>query len=65
MPLTREQERRIERNIQQLDYIEGTGILSDSRKELANEIFVFISVGGAGCKALQVLKKRINCAGGG
>ena len=59
MPLTREQERRIERNIQQLDYLEGTGVLSDSRKELANEIFVFISAGGAGCKALQVLKRTI------
>lgn len=59
MGLTREQKRKIEANIQTLDYLKGTGIISEYRKQLANEFFVFISSGGVGRIALAELKKSI------
>lgn len=59
MALSEEQKRRIEANIERLDYLKGTGILSANRKRLAEEVFIFISAGGIGHKALSKLKKTI------
>ena len=47
-------------NIQQLDYLKGTGILTTHRKKLAPEFYVFISVGGIGLKALAQIKRTID-----
>lgn len=59
MALTREQQNQVEVNLRTLDYLDGTGILSNNKKALANEFFVFIGSGGTGCKALTHLKKEM------
>lgn len=59
MALAEEYKRKIEANIKTLDYLEGTGVISTDRKHLAKEIFVFISSGGSGHKALAKLKQTI------
>lgn len=50
---------KIYANIAQLDYLQGTGVITTHRKHLANEMFVFISAGGIGWKALVKLKQAI------
>lgn len=50
---------KIDANIAQLDYLQGTGVLTTHRKHLAKEMFVFISTGGIGRKALVKLKQTI------
>lgn len=57
--LTEEQKSKIKINIAQLDYLEGTGIISNNRKRLAKEMFIFISAGGTGRKALARLKQTM------
>lgn len=57
--LTNEQKRKVESNIKRLDYLEGTGVISNNRKHLANELFVFISAGGTGHQALARLKQTM------
>ena len=59
MGLTLEQQNKVDANLKMLDYLEGTGILSDNKKTLVNEFFVFIGSGGTGCKALAHLKKEM------
>ena len=59
MPIPEEQQRQIYTNINKLDYLNGTGMLSSSRKHLAKELFLIISSGGAGRKALVELKKML------
>ncbi len=55
MSVTSEQKNKIENNIRQLDYLEGTGVLNSTKKQLVDEFFVFISAGGAGKSALAEL----------
>ncbi len=57
--LTNEQKNKIEKNIQHLDYLEGTGVLNSIRKKLVDEFFIFIGVGGNGKKSLVELKKAL------
>ena len=59
MPITEAQQKKIINNINKLDYLNGTGILSSSRKHLAKELFLVISSGGVGRKALIELKKLL------
>ena len=59
MPITDAQQKKIKNNINKLDYLNGTGILSSSRKHLAKELFLVISSGGVGRKALIELKKLL------
>lgn len=57
--LTNEQKRKVESNIKRLDYLEGTGVVSNNRKHLAHELFIFISAGGTGHRALARLKQTM------
>lgn len=59
MALTDQQKIQIQANIRKLDYLEGTGVLNGGRKHLAKELYVFISAGGVGHKALSELKRTI------
>lgn len=43
MALTDTQRQQISSNISRLDYLNGTGVLSDSKKEMVKELFLFIS----------------------
>ena len=57
--LSAAQEQQIRENIKKLDYLNGTGVLSDSKKEMVKELFLIISSGGVGRKALTEVKKTI------
>ena len=59
MALTDAQRRQISENIGRLDYLNGTGVLSDKKKEMVQELFLIISAGGVGGKALKELKKTV------
>lgn len=52
---------RVEANLKRLDYAEGNGLLSRAKKELLpGELYLFISSGGTGQKALRSIKETIN-----
>ena len=52
---------RVEANLKRLDYAEGNGLLSKAKKELLpKELYLFISSGGTGQKALRSIKETIN-----
>ena len=52
---------RVEANLKRLDYAEGNGLLSKAKKELLpGELYLFISSGGTGQKALRSIKETIN-----
>ena len=52
---------RVETNLKRLDYAEGNGLLSKAKKELLpKELYLFISSGGTGQKALRSIKETIN-----
>ena len=52
---------RVEANLKRLDYAEGNGLLSRAKKELLpKELYLFISSGGTGQKALRSIKETIN-----
>ena len=58
-----EQDRKakVEANLKRLDYAEGNGLLSRAKKELLpGELYLFISSGGTGQKALRSIKETIN-----
>lgn len=59
MAITDLQQKKIYANINKLDYLNGTGMLSTSRKHLAKELFLIISSGGVGRKAMLELKKML------
>lgn len=62
-PALSEHERRakIYANMEQLDYSSGNGLLSKAEKELLpKELYLFISSGGTGQKALRSIKETIN-----
>lgn len=59
MSITPEQERQIQENIGKLDYLNGTGMMSKSKKHLAKELFLFISSGGVGRRAMTELKTML------
>ncbi len=51
----------VEANLRRLDYAEGNGLLSKAKKELLpGELYLFISSGGTGQKALRSIKETIN-----
>ena len=51
----------VEANLKRLDYAEGNGLLSKAKKELLpGELYLFISSGGTGQKALRSIKETIN-----
>ena len=51
----------VEANLKRLDYAEGNGLLSRAKKELLpGELYLFISSGGTGQKALRSIKETIN-----
>lgn len=51
----------VEANLKRLDYAEGNGLLSKAKKELLpKELYLFISSGGTGQKALRSIKETIN-----
>ena len=52
---------RVKANLKRLDYAEGNGLLSKAKKELLpKELYLFISSGGTGQKALRSIKETIN-----
>ena len=52
---------RVEANLKRLDYAAGNGLLSKAKKGLLpNELYLFISSGGTGQKALRSIKETIN-----
>ena len=52
---------KVEANLKRLDYAEGNGLLSKAKKELLpKELYLFISSGGTGQKALRSIKETIN-----
>ena len=59
MPISDVQQKKIYANINKLDYLSGTGMLSGSRKHLAKELFLIISSGGVGRRAMIDLKKLL------
>ena len=59
MPLNDAQRRQIQSNIGRLDYLNGTGVLTDSKKEMVKELFLIISAGGVGGKALKEIKNTV------
>ena len=40
--------KRVKANLNTLDYLEGTGVISTHKRKLANELFLLISWGGNG-----------------
>lgn len=51
----------VEANLKRLDYAAGNGLLSKAKKGLLpNELYLFISSGGTGQKALRSIKETIN-----
>ena len=59
MSLTDIQRRQISNNIKRLDYLNGTGVLTDKKKEMVKELFLIISAGGVGGKALREIKRTV------
>ena len=59
MALTDYQRRQISGNIKRLDYLSGTGVLNDKKKEMVRELFLIISAGGVGGKALREIKRTV------
>ena len=59
MALNDAQRRQISSNIERLDYLNGTGVLTDSKKEMVRELFLIISAGGVGGKALKEIKTTV------
>ena len=52
---------RVEANLKRLDYAAGNGLLSKAKKGLLpKELYLFISSGGTGQKALRSIKETIN-----
>ena len=50
---------KIQRNLTTLDYMQGTGMISESKRKLSDEVFLFISSGGTGHKTLKTLRQRL------
>ena len=51
---------RVEANLKRLDYAEGNGLLNCEKKTLLDkEIYLFISSGGTGHRALRSIKETI------
>lgn len=59
MALTDTQRSQISDNISRLDDLNGTGVLSSSKKSMVKELFLFISAGGVGAKALREIKNTV------
>lgn len=51
--------KRVKANLNTLDYLEGTGVISTHKRKLANELFLFISCGGNGHKSLCTLRRQL------
>ena len=51
--------KRVKANLNTLDYLEGTGVISTHKRKLANELFLFISCGGNGHKSLCALRRQL------
>ena len=49
----------IQREIDRLDYMKGTGILDTPKRQLVNKRFLFISSGGAGHRMLSALRTNL------
>ena len=49
----------IQREIDKLDYMKGTGILDTPKRQLVNKRFLFISSGGSGHKMLSALRNYL------
>ena len=49
----------IANNLNTLDYLKGTGIISTHKRKLANECYLFISSGGNGHKMLTTLRRQL------
>lgn len=60
MPLDQSTMDRIKANITTLDYLKGTGVLSDHRRKLtSNEYYIFVGAGGTGTSAVKKIKERL------
>ena len=51
--------KRVKANLQTLDYLEGTGVISTHKRKLVDELFLFISSGGNGHKSLCTVRKQL------
>lgn len=49
----------IEKNLNTLDYLEGTGVISTRKRKLADECYLFISSGGTGHRVLTTLRRQL------
>ena len=49
----------IEKNLNTLDYLKGTGVISTRKRKLADECYLFISSGGTGHKVLTTLRRQL------
>ena len=59
MPLNDSQRKTIAGNIEKLDSLKGTGVLSNSKKQMVKELFLIISSGGIGGEALKEVKRTV------
>lgn len=55
MSLTENQRRKVYGNLKKLDYLEGTGL--SEKNKMVEELFLIISAGGVGGKALREIKR--------
>ena len=49
----------IQENLDTLDYLKGTGVISTHKRKLADERYLFISTGGNGHKLLTTLRHQL------
>lgn len=54
-----EMKKLIEKNLNTLDYLKGTGVISTHKRKLADECYLFISSGGTGHKVLTTLRHQL------
>lgn len=59
MALTPAEMNQIKTNLNRLDYLKGTGVIATHKRKLANDVYLFISSGGNGHKALCTLRDQL------
>ncbi|MDR1321649.1 MAG: tubulin-like doman-containing protein [Gracilibacteraceae bacterium] len=64
MPITPEQQARIDANFQRLDYMSSEGLLLNEKRNIVDQRFLLVGYGGTGGKALarlrELLRQNVN-----